>query len=845
MKKFLTSILLLAGLYTVYAVSPLSSPQVGSSPSNGYILRTNGKTNTWVSTSSLGISGTLSGGATGYLPYWTSATTLGAIATGTAGQLFMASSTSASGYGWVSTSSLGIIGGGGSPGGSDSQVQVNVAGAFGGYPEFYYSGVDQTLYLGAENSFGAIKGVSATTPDAVGGSIGMTAGYGDGSGAGGDVSLLAGSNISGTGAGGNITIGAGDGATGSNGGAVTVNSGTGGFGGVGGDISFTTSAGGDMTFTGGAGSAGSFDGGSFTMTAGNVVGGGTNNGGRFTLTAGTVSGGTGGGGTLEFYGGGSSGGVGGNIDFYPGAGVTQGAVRIFDPTNGFSSDFDNSSITASRVYSFPDKNGVFALLSDLASSTFQYFNIASGTSMTIGNLYATSSMYLPVINSVLATDATGKLVATTTTGTTYTGTYPILVNGSVISSAFSTSTNNIFTGFNSFVNASATNLTITGLLNDSTGSPGAGGNCLTSDGTSIHWGSCGSGSLSGGTIGTIARWASDTTLTTSTLFDDGIVAGVNATSSLYEFYIKGDTVGTNDLFAIASTTGKMLWAFGSNGQLTIATTTATTTLETGILGQIKLSGLTYVNKDVLATKIASSTSVGLQSALWDSNTMWWTAGAASGNSLNTAITALGTALAVAPTATNKYTSFRRSRWSTVVTTQNQQVGGRTDAQFFRSATSSNAGFFFKATFGVDGWTAGDRIFVGLSSCTTACLTGTTTLTNLANTIGFGVEGGTSQLVFLTNDGSGAISTTTISGLPTMASLNGYDVYMYNPVNSEVVYWRIDNINTGAKIAEGSVTTNLPANNTFMSAHVACSNGLNALANSCQIGLAQMYIEKGK
>lgn len=374
---------------------------------------------------------------------------------------------------------------------------------------------------------------------------------------------------------------------------------------------------------------------------------------------------------------------------------------------------------------------------------------------------------------------------------------------------------------------------LSGAFYDSLNSAGGAGECLTSTGSATDWASCGGGGgLSGGSTGLLALWSSATTLAQSLFMDNGTVTGIGATS-------------TSARFNIASTTGNMMWAFGTDGQLSIATTTATTSIETGILGQIKLSALTYSGRDVLATKIASSSSSGIQAALWDKTISRWAPGATNGVMMGSSLTALTTGTALAPTAVNKYTTFRRSRWASVVTTPNQQVGLRTDAQFFRSATSTNSGWFYKATFGIDNYTANDRFFVGLSSCTTACLTGTTTLTNLANTIGFGVEGATSQFVFLTNDGSGAISTTTISGLPTLATNNGYHVYMYNPPTSSIVYWRIDNVNTGAMVAEGNVTTNLPANNTFMTAQVACSNALNAAANACQIGLANLYIEQEK
>lgn len=54
MKKTLFATILLLTLGTASAVVPLSSPQIGTAASNGFVLTTNGATSTWKSTSTLG-----------------------------------------------------------------------------------------------------------------------------------------------------------------------------------------------------------------------------------------------------------------------------------------------------------------------------------------------------------------------------------------------------------------------------------------------------------------------------------------------------------------------------------------------------------------------------------------------------------------------------------------------------------------------------------------------------------------------------------------------------------------------------------------------------------------------
>lgn len=153
------------------------------------------------------------------------------------------------------------------------------------------------------------------------------------------------------------------------------------------------------------------------------------------------------------------------------------------------------------------------------------------------------------------------------------------------------------------------------------------------------------------------------------------------------------------------------------------------------------------------------------------------------------------------------------------------------------------GFFFTARVGLTAWPAsGGNLFVGLSSCTTACLTGTTTLTNLANTVGFGVERLNQNLVFLTNDASGVISTTTLTGAPALAANVMYDMYIYQSPNSPVLYWQIDNASTTATIASGIVSSNLPATTTLMAAHAQIGNGGNTGAAAVSLGVNRIYVE---
>lgn len=70
---------------------------------------------------------------------------------------------------------------------------------------------------------------------------------------------------------------------------------------------------------------------------------------------------------------------------------------------------------------------------------------------------------------VSAVTAAGVFTCTTPAGTTYTGTYPILVTGSVISTAFSTTTSNTFAGTQTFTNSPIFSMLGAGTVNSTAG----------------------------------------------------------------------------------------------------------------------------------------------------------------------------------------------------------------------------------------------------------------------------------------------------------------------------------------------------------------------------------------
>jgi hypothetical protein len=140
------------------------------------------------------------------------------------------------------------------------------------------------------------------------------------------------------------------------------------------------------------------------------------------------------------------------------------------------------------------------------------------------------------------------------------------------------------------------------------GQLGAGGQALLGDGSGgMYWGTV-SGSLAGGTNGTIPYWTSATTLGISTILGNGSVAGINATSSTVSFNVQGS--GSQTPFRVASSTGSQLFAVGANGVLTAGTSSVNLTLASGM---IDADAITLATGTVATTGTSSDSGLAVYS----------------------------------------------------------------------------------------------------------------------------------------------------------------------------------------------------------------------------------------
>ncbi len=242
----------------------------------------------------------------------------------------------------LSGTTLNASGGGGTPGGSNTQVQYNDSNSFGGSSKFTFDKNEAggLIRLGLENTYGRFTSANASTPNTIGGSLIFYAGDGNGSGDGGFAELDGGTA----------------GATG-NGGAVYID--------------------------GGSGGATSGDGGSINLAAGSASGGNSNGGGISLVTGAGIGTGISG----QLY-----------LQTGDGADATKTQIIFIQAGDNFINDrgisfggsqgnlfFDTSLLASSdKTFTFPNQSGIFATVTSGVGAP-------GSTPAAVGQIYTDTS----------------------------------------------------------------------------------------------------------------------------------------------------------------------------------------------------------------------------------------------------------------------------------------------------------------------------------------------------------------------------------------------------------------------------------------------------------------------
>lgn len=209
-----------------------------------------------------------------------------------------------------------------------------------------------------------------------------------------------------------------------------------------------------------------------------------------------------------------------------------------------------------------------------------------------------------------------------------------------------------------------------------------------------------------------------------------------------------------------------------------------------------------------------------------------------------AVTALGTATGVQNAGTSFYSGMVRTRLATGTTASTGAGIRSSTGQWFMSSTAGLGGFFFVSRFGIQAVASATttRWFVGLSATSGAALSPTTDPTALLSLVGFGANAADTNMRFIQNDATGTAASIDLgANFPAKTtSTYFYEVRLFAAAGAGLnLTWSVTRLNDSL-YAEGTATTDLPALNTVMSAHINIGNGTTA-ANST-VDIQSLYVE---
>lgn len=202
-------------------------------------------------------------------------------------------------------------------------------------------------------------------------------------------------------------------------------------------------------------------------------------------------------------------------------------------------------------------------------------------------------------------------------------------------------------------------------------------------------------------------------------------------------------------------------------------------------------------------------------------------------------TVVGTLTAPTIAATNLKTSVNRVRVVSATTANSASEMRTAGAQVWRGNAAGLGGFFYSATFSVNSTTTNQRLFVGLMNATGATAT-TSAPSALTNILGVGWDSADTTLQIMHNDASGTATKVNLgANFPSNTTAAVYEVTLFSAANGSTISYRVKRLDT-EQTASGTISTDMPANTSFLCRHEYMNNGGTAAAVDLEI--MRVYLE---
>lgn len=208
----------------------------------------------------------------------------------------------------------------------------------------------------------------------------------------------------------------------------------------------------------------------------------------------------------------------------------------------------------------------------------------------------------------------------------------------------------------------------------------------------------------------------------------------------------------------------------------------------------------------------------------------------------TAPTAVGTVSHPALAVGSLRLSTRRAIVTSAATANSASELRAATTRCWRGDAAGLGGFFLTMRFGASSSVAGQRLFCGLTS-TTSAITTTQDPAALTNVVGIGNAAADANLQILHNDGAGTCTKVDLgASFPVPSGVNNalYEVVLFAKPNDTAIGWRVTRLDAG-DVTSGTITTaDIPASTVFLAPHMYINN--NAVASAVVLEFFRYYLE---
>lgn len=213
------------------------------------------------------------------------------------------------------------------------------------------------------------------------------------------------------------------------------------------------------------------------------------------------------------------------------------------------------------------------------------------------------------------------------------------------------------------------------------------------------------------------------------------------------------------------------------------------------------------------------------------------AGVATFSLLGQTTTTTGTATARVLASTSFLTTITRVGFVSSATAGSSAGLHPLGLSVTRGSTSGQGGFWTNFKFGIAATVAGTRMFIGLRNAITVI--GNVEPNTLTDIVGIGCLTTQSTLSIYYNDASGTASAIPLGASFPVTNNAVYTAMFFSAPNGSEIGYKIERLDTAA-VAEGTFSTDIPSNTTFLGPHVWINNGATAAATA--VDLINMYVE---